>query len=240
MARNASLASVDGTLLVSTTPLGATVVSLATHPRLFALDDFADVDETTHIVALASDRARLEQHAASYERDASSFIAELLIDGDAVLSGLATRMAALVGLANDPGATLRLRAYVPGDSHPPHTDSYGFEGRTLLATAMLYLHEPEAGGGTRFPAAAPEPITVLPRRGRLLVWFSHREDGSLDPAAVHEALPVEAGYKIVLNDFFYAPLQECARIPGFPICRDAGGNAGGNEQRRGDHEQRQA
>jgi hypothetical protein len=43
-------------LLVPTTHLGATVVSLATHPRLFAIDDFADVDETSHIVALASDR----------------------------------------------------------------------------------------------------------------------------------------------------------------------------------------
>lgn len=213
-------------MLVSATHLGATIVQLATHPRLFALDDFADVEETTHVVALASDRAKLEQHADSYARDSASFIAELRIERDAVLSRIAARMAALVGLANDPDATLRLRAYVPGESHPPHTDSYAFEGRTLLATAMLYLLEPEAGGGTRFPAVAPEPITVLPRRGRLLVWFSHREDGSLDAAAVHEALPVEAGYKVVLNDFFYAPLQTCTRIPSLPIA--------GNQQRRGE------
>lgn len=196
------------------------LVPLATHPRLFAIDDFADVEETTHIVALASDRAQLDQHAASYERDSASFVAELHFDRDEILSRLAARMAALVGLDNDPESTLRLRAYVPGESHPPHSDSYEFEGRTLLATAMLYVLEPEAGGGTRFVAAHPEPITVLPRRGRLLVWFSHREDGALDPAAVHEALPVEAGYKMVLNDFFYAPLSDCWRIPTLPICRE--------------------
>jgi hypothetical protein len=207
-------------LIVSSTQLVTPASPLATHPRLFAIDDFADVDETSHIVAIASDRARLEEHAESYERDSASFVAELYFDRDAVLSRLAARMSALVGFDNDVDATLRLRAYVPGDSHPAHNDSYEFEGRTLLATAMLYVLEPEAGGGTRFGVAQPEPITVLPRRGRLLVWFSHREDGAIDPTAVHEALPVEAGYKMVLNDFFYAPLSECRRIPTLPICRE--------------------
>jgi prolyl 4-hydroxylase len=178
------------------------------HPRLFTIDDFASPEETARIVELASDRAQLDRHAVSWERDSASFVAELQIASDPLLGALATRMSELVGLANDPDATLRLRAYVEGEAHPLHSDAYTFDGLTLVATAMLYVLEPEAGGGTRFPAAQPEPLTVTPRRGRLLVWFSLREDGSIDPAAVHEALPVEAGYKIVLNDFFYAPLNQ--------------------------------
>lgn len=197
------------------------VVELARHPRLFVIDDFAGSDETTRVVALASDREQLDRHAASWERDSAGFVSELRIASDPVVHTLAARMSEQVGLANDPAATLRLRAYVEGESHPLHNDAYAFEGLVLVATAMLYVLEPEAGGGTRFPAAQPEPITVMPRRGRLLVWFSLREDGTIDPAAVHEALPVEAGHKIVLNDFFYAPLDCCSNIPSLPILRRA-------------------
>jgi hypothetical protein len=208
------------------------IVAIADRPRLYVIDDFASEAETEHIVAIASDRELLDRHAQSWERDHASFVAELARASDTTIAKLAARSEALLGTHNDRGESLRLRAYIAGEWHRLHTDSYSDGDATLIATAMLYLVDVEAGGGTRFPHASPQPITITPRRGRLLLWFSHREDGSLDPCSAHEALPVEAGYKLVLNNFIYKPLDYCLNIPNLPICREP------SETRN--HEQRQA
>ena len=196
---------------------------LAQHPRVFLRDEFAPPEQLERVVSIASDRALLERHAHSYERDSCSFTAELAHASEPVLAELAERMSASIGLGPGLGETLRLRAYGEGDRHGLHLDSYTDEdsGHTLVATAMLYLCDTEAGGATHFPAARPGPLWVMPRAGRVLLWFSHREDGSLDRSSLHEGCAVESGYKLVLNAFCYRPLSACAAIPGLAICAQA-------------------
>jgi hypothetical protein len=196
------------------------ITAIGERPRLYVIDDFASEAETEHVVAIVSERERLEQHAQSWERDKNSFVAELSRVSDATLARIAARSEALLGTCNDRGESLRLRAYVPGEAHGLHTDSYQDGDAILVATALLYLVDVEAGGGTRFPHARPQPVTITPRRGRLLLWFGHLEDGSLDPCSAHESLPVEAGHKLVLNNFIYKPLDYCLTIPSLPICPD--------------------
>ena len=67
------------------------------------------------------------------------------------------------------------------------------EGPRIL-TVYLYLNDVEAGGGTRFPGL---DITVMPKRGRVLVWPSvlNDEPSEKDFRTNHAALPVEAGVK---------------------------------------------
>ncbi len=207
--------------IVGTEPLPPGIWRVAKEPRLFVVEDFASPDETDHVVAIASDESRLQRHAASWERDSASFVAELRFTTDEVLERLFTRATELIGARNELGETLRLRAYIAGESHPLHVDSYTAEGMTLVATALLYLLDTEAGGGTCFPSALPEPVTVLPRRGRLVVWLGHLPDGSIDRRSEHQALPVEGGYKIVLNNFIYKPISFCSEIPDLPVCTAA-------------------
>eukprot|EP00540_Astrosyne_radiata_P005625 CAMPEP_0116864522 /NCGR_PEP_ID=MMETSP0418-20121206/24868_1 /TAXON_ID=1158023 /ORGANISM="Astrosyne radiata, Strain 13vi08-1A" /LENGTH=83 /DNA_ID=CAMNT_0004499751 /DNA_START=209 /DNA_END=460 /DNA_ORIENTATION=+ len=65
-------------------------------------------------------------------------------------------------------------------------------------TVFLYLNDVHDGGETHFPHLN---ITVAPRRGRVLMWPSVRDDDPnvIDGRTQHEALTVEKGIKYAAN-----------------------------------------
>ena len=67
-----------------------------------------------------------------------------------------------------------------------------------ILTFFLYLSDVEAGGGTDFPKLN---ITVMPKKGRALLWPSVLNSSPLmpDDRMKHQALPVEAGTKFAAN-----------------------------------------
>ena len=71
-----------------------------------------------------------------------------------------------------------------------------------VLTAYLYLNDVEAGGGTNFPKL---DITVMPKRGRLLLWPSvlNEDPNKKDHSTTHQALPVEAGEKYGANGWLH-------------------------------------
>jgi prolyl 4-hydroxylase len=71
-----------------------------------------------------------------------------------------------------------------------------------ILTLYLYLNDVEAGGGTNFDELN---ITVMPKRGRALLWPSVYDDkpNDKDPRTTHQALPVEAGVKYGANAWFH-------------------------------------
>jgi prolyl 4-hydroxylase len=66
----------------------------------------------------------------------------------------------------------------------------------------LYLNDVEEGGGTNFDKLN---ITVMPKRGRALIWPSvlNDEPGAKDSRTTHQALPVEKGIKYGANAWFH-------------------------------------
>ena len=64
---------------------------------------------------------------------------------------------------------------------------------------MVYLNEPEAGGGTRFPRLG---IEVQPRAGMVVIWNNMQLDGRPNIDSLHEGRPVEAGVKYVVTKWF--------------------------------------
>jgi prolyl 4-hydroxylase len=71
-----------------------------------------------------------------------------------------------------------------------------------ILTAYMYLNDVEKGGGTNFPKL---DVTVMPKRGRLLLWPSVLNDHPMeeDPITSHQALPVEAGEKYGANGWLH-------------------------------------
>lgn len=194
-------------------PLTAKIVG--TTPRVYRINRFASKKEVKHIAALADDAEFRERHGVETHRDAvTGFSFEMPIAGDTVLEAIRARMEQLLGFPNDVPDTFRFRRYARGESHPLHNDSYVIGGSTLVASALLYLNTTDEGGETSFPSALPEPITVAPKRGRLVVWFNHTPDGAVDPLAVHEALPVTKGSKATIAYFFYTSLENARRSIG--------------------------
>lgn len=182
------------------------VQTLCTSPRLYVIDHFASDTEVAQVLAMSRDRRALARRGVSTAHDHTGLSCELPVRSEPCLQALARRIHQVVGFDNDLGTTLRFRRYEVGEYHPPHSDSYTIDGSTLIATAMLYLTDTAAGGETVFPQALPVSVQIQPRKGRLVVWFSHERDGHPDPHAVHEALPVERGAKATLTSFIYQPL----------------------------------
>ena len=71
-----------------------------------------------------------------------------------------------------------------------------------ILTAFLYLNDVEQGGGTNFPEL---DITVMPKRGRILLWPSvlDSEPLKIDERTDHQALDVEKGVKYAANSWIH-------------------------------------
>jgi len=69
-------------------------------------------------------------------------------------------------------------------------------------TVYLYLNDVEAGGGTHFDKLN---ITVMPKRGRALLWPSVLNDdpNAKDGRTTHQALATEKGLKYGANAWFH-------------------------------------
>ena len=112
------------------------------------------------------------------------------------------RLAQLTRWPLDNGEGLQILHYRPGAEYKPHYDYFDpnepgtptilKRGGQRVATIIMYLHEPEAGGGTVFPDVK---FTVAPKRGHA-VFFSYSR---AHPAtkSLHGGEPVVRGEKWV-------------------------------------------
>lgn len=120
----------------------------------------------------------------------------------ALIARIEARIAAVTGVPADHGEGLQILNYKPGGEYQPHFDYFNpqrpGEARQLsvggqrIATLVIYLNTPEAGGATAFPRVGLE---VAPVKGNA-VYFSYLlPDGTLDDRTLHAGLPVAAGEK---------------------------------------------
>jgi prolyl 4-hydroxylase len=111
---------------------------------------------------------------------------------------LEQRIAALFDIPVSHGEGLQILHYLPGQEYKPHYDWFdpdqpGYatvtaRGGQRIASVVMYLNTPEAGGGTAFPEAG---LTITALRGSA-VYFAY-EGG--DASSLHAGLPVERGEK---------------------------------------------
>lgn len=184
------------------------LTAVATAPRVYVQDGFADASECAHILAFAADHAGLAARGIQVKADSTGFSFEYPLAQDPVAAGLAGRIETALGIRNAIGGTLRFRLYGPGEAHPPHVDNFRIGDLDLVATAIVALTDVEAGGATAFPRAVP-PLAIRPRRGRLLAWLNNGPDGEPDPLSFHEGQAVEAGVKGTITMFAYADPRDC-------------------------------
>lgn len=101
---------------------------------------------------------------------------------------------------------LQLLKYEVGEFYKSHHDylEHGQSRQTgvRLLTVFLYLNDVEEGGGTEFPDYG---ITVMPKRGRALIWPSVLDEApdEQDGRTEHQALPVIKGVKYGANAWIH-------------------------------------
>jgi prolyl 4-hydroxylase len=123
-------------------------------------------------------------------------------DENEVVKTLERRLAALTHWPIENGEGLQILHYRPGAEYKPHYDYFDpnepgtptilKRGGQRVATIVMYLNEPEKGGGTTFPDIHFE---VAPKRGNA-VYFSYSR-AHPSSKSLHGGAPVIAGEKWV-------------------------------------------
>lgn len=119
-----------------------------------------------------------------------------------LLQAIEARIARLVNWPVEHGEGIQVLHYRPGAEYKPHYDYFDPDqpgtptilrrGGQRVATLVMYLNDPQAGGGTTFPDVGLE---VAPRKGSV-VFFNYDRP---HPAtrSLHGGAPVVAGDKWV-------------------------------------------
>lgn len=117
-----------------------------------------------------------------------------------LIARLEARMAALLRWPVQNGEGLQVLRYRPGAEYKPHYDYFDpgepgtpailRRGGQRVASLIMYLHEPEAGGATVFPDLG---VRVVPRQGSA-VFFSYPQAHPIS-CTLHGGEPVLAGEK---------------------------------------------
>ena len=119
-----------------------------------------------------------------------------------LLQAIEARIARLVNWPVEHGEGIQVLHYRPGAEYKPHYDYFDPDqpgtptilrrGGQRVATLVMYLNDPQAGGGTTFPDVGLE---VAPRKGSV-VFFNYNRP---HPAtrSLHGGAPLLAGEKWV-------------------------------------------
>jgi prolyl 4-hydroxylase len=184
------------------------VLQTMRHPRVIVFGDLLSDEECEALIAAA--RLRLARSlTVETQTGGEALNVDRTSDGmffergeNPVVAGLERRLATLLQWPLEYGEGLQILRYSPGAQYRPHYDYFDpgepgtptilRRGGQRVATLVMYLQEPEQGGGTTFPDVGLE---VAPKRGTG-VFFSYDRP---DPATrtLHGGAPVLAGEKWV-------------------------------------------
>ena len=178
--------------------------------ELFVMRGFLDADECRRLIEMIDQQRRPSDIAddigvANYRTSETCD----LDPGHPLVAAVSGRISALLGIAEGRGEPLQGQRYAPGQEFKPHTDTFepgGYDYYRHCAdsgqrtwTAMIYLDEPEDGGGTRFKAIGK---TIQPETGKLLAWNNLLATGKPNPSTIHQGMKVRKGVKHVLTKWF--------------------------------------
>ena len=126
---------------------------------------------------------------------------------DSIVVAIEKRIAAITSMPIENGEDFNVLRYGVGGEYQPHYDyfnvdtpggaDYALHGGQRVATLIMYLNTPEAGGETIFPKAN---IFITPRKGDAVLFYNcSLQTGDVDPNSFHGGAPVIAGEKWIMT-----------------------------------------
>jgi prolyl 4-hydroxylase len=178
------------------------------NPNVVLIEDLLSPQECEQLIRMAQGKLRRSEvvDPSSGRLEISgvrrSEGAHFAYGENAVVARLEARIAALTKVPILHGEPLQLLHYPVGGEYEAHHDFFdpAFPGTASLlsqggqrvATMIVYLHEPDEGGGTWFPELE---LSVRPRRGSAVYFEYHNARGQLDARCLHAGMPVLRGHK---------------------------------------------
>lgn len=182
------------------------VLQVMYNPRVVVFGSLLSDEECDQLIALAKPRLARSLTVAT-KTGGEEINADRTSNGmffqrgeNELVRKIEARLARLVNWPEENGEGLQILQYGPGAEYKPHYDYFDpvepgtptilKRGGQRVATIVMYLHEPDKGGGTIFPDVHLE---VAPKRGNA-VFFSYERP---HPATktLHGGSPVLAGEK---------------------------------------------
>jgi prolyl 4-hydroxylase len=196
----------DSPLYVDAGDRRVSVLSSMKNPSIVVFGNVLSDEECQALVAAAKPRlARsltVEKKTGGEElnADRTSYGMFFRRDETELIARVERRLAALCNWPVENGEGLQVLHYKPGAEYKPHYDYFDPKepgtptilkrGGQRVATIIMYLSEPEKGGGTVFPDVNLE---VAPKRGNA-VFFSY-DVAHPNSKSLHGGAPVIAGEK---------------------------------------------
>nr|XP_016487301.1 PREDICTED: probable prolyl 4-hydroxylase 10 [Nicotiana tabacum] len=196
------------------------VISL--EPRAYIYHNFLSKEECEYLISLAEphmqkstvvDSATGKSKDSRVRTSSGTFLAR---GRDKVIRNIEKKIADFTFIPVEHGEGLQVLHYEVGQKYEPHYDYFLDEfntknGGQRIATVLMYLSDVEEGGETVFPAAkgnysavpwwnelsecGKDGLSVKPKRGDALLFWSMKPDATLDPSSLHGGCPVIKGNK---------------------------------------------
>lgn len=209
---------------------------LGERPRVGIIRDFATREECAYMMFKMAQSLR---QASDYRRSGSANDdAEILyfngrgdsvgaMQSDSVVRTPDRRVATATDWPVESLEPCSVVRYLPGEEYRPHVDFFSpdqiaknaAEGRDFggqrVATFLLYLRAPEAGGGGE-TVYERTGIRVCGEQGVAVLHYNVTEDGIGDDASLHSGKPVQRGEKWLWRSTLR---EHCLYRPGPAECR---------------------
>ncbi|KAL5780767.1 hypothetical protein ACOSQ2_011504 [Xanthoceras sorbifolium] len=195
---------------------------VAWEPRAFVYHNFLSKEECEYLINLATPHmtkstvvdSKTGQSVDSRVRTSSGMF--LRRGQDKMIRNIEKRIADFTFIPVEHGEGLQVLHYEVGQKYDAHYDYFLDEfntknGGQRIATLLMYLSDVEEGGETIFPAAkanfssvpwwnelsecGKQGLSIKPKRGDALLFWSMRPDATLDPSSLHGGCPVIRGNK---------------------------------------------
>ncbi|EOX90750.1 hypothetical protein QUC31_002737 [Theobroma cacao] len=191
-------------------------------PRAFIYHNFLSQKECEYLIELAKphmEKSTVVDSETGKSKDSrvrtssGTFLAR---GRDKTIRNIEKRIADFTFIPVEHGEGLQILHYEVGQKYEPHYDYFMDEfntknGGQRIATVLMYLSDVEEGGETVFPAAKGNisavpwwnelsecgkgGLSVKPKMGDALLFWSMKPDASLDPSSLHGGCPVIRGNK---------------------------------------------
>lgn len=202
-------------------------------PRVAVGRCFATREECTHLMSFAESRLADVKRRFSARDDPEHFDGRDFSIGpmyaDPVVRTLERRAADFAGHPIHNWEPSSIVHYGPAQQYRPHVDYFTEEklrsnrdrfsdpGGQRLASFLLYLKAPEAGGETAYPAA---DLEIPGETGLGILHYNCLPDGTADERSLHAGKPIEQGEKWLWR----TALRQHALIPEHDAPSDSTGS----------------
>ncbi|KAJ6916548.1 prolyl 4-hydroxylase 10 [Populus alba x Populus x berolinensis] len=181
-------------------------------PRAFIYHNFLTKEECEYLINLAKphmQKSMVVDSSSGKSKDSrvrTSSGTFLPRSRDKIIRDIEKRIADFSFIPAEHGEGLQILHYEVGQKYEPHfdyfMDDYNTEnGGQRIATVLMYLSDVEEGGETVFPSAKGNissvpwwnelsecgkgGLSVKPKMGDALLFWSMKPDASLDPSSLH-------------------------------------------------------